>query len=80
MNWLGAYRYIHIGEHVHTGGTANCHSPAICEDCGRPYGDKNPNYHHDVEKLTLKMPLVPSRATLNIGVVQRVESVIAMWH
>ena len=54
MNWLGAYRYIHIGEHVHTGGTANCHSPAICEDCGRPYGDKNPNYHHDVEKIDAK--------------------------
>ena len=39
MNWLGAYRYIHIGEHIHTGGTADCEKPAICEDCGRPYGN-----------------------------------------
>lgn len=54
MNWLGAYRYIHIGEHVHTGGTANCENPAICDDCGRPYGDNNPNYHHDVERIDAK--------------------------
>ena len=38
MNWLGAYRYIHIGEHIHTGGTATCIEPAKCEDCGRAYG------------------------------------------
>ncbi len=38
MNWLGAYRYIHIGEHIHTGGTATCTEPAKCEDCGRAYG------------------------------------------
>ena len=37
MNWLGAYRYIYIGEHIHTGGTATCEKPAVCEDCGRPY-------------------------------------------
>ena len=39
MNWLGSYRYIHIGEHIHTGGTATCEKPAVCEDCGRPYGN-----------------------------------------
>ena len=39
MNWLGAYRYIYIGEHIHTGGTATCEKPAVCEDCGRPYGN-----------------------------------------
>ena len=39
MNWLGAYRYIHIGEHIHTGGTATCTEPTICEDCGRAYGN-----------------------------------------
>lgn len=39
MNWLGSYRYIHIGEHIHTGGTATCETSAICEDCGRPYGN-----------------------------------------
>ena len=54
MNWLGSYRYIYIGEHVHTGGTANCENPAICDDCGRPYGDKNPDYHHYVEKMDAK--------------------------
>lgn len=39
MNWLGAYRYIHIGEHIHTGGTATCELSAVCEDCGRAYGN-----------------------------------------
>lgn len=55
MNWLGAYRYIHIGEHVHTGGTANCEMPAICEDCGRQYvccyavGRCNSDWHSNLQ-------------------------------
>lgn len=38
MNWLAAYRYVHIGEHVHTGGTATCQDKPVCDDCGREYG------------------------------------------
>ena len=38
MNWLGSYRYIHIGEHIHGGGTATCTALAVCDDCGRTYG------------------------------------------
>ena len=45
MNWLGAYRYVHIGEHVHTGGTATCVVPAVCDDCGREYGAADPDAH-----------------------------------
>ncbi len=45
MNWLGAYRYIHIGEHIHAGGTATCQDKAVCEDCGREYGDVDPDNH-----------------------------------
>ena len=45
MNWLGAYRYIHIGEHVHEGGTATCSAGAVCDDCGREYGVVDPNAH-----------------------------------
>ena len=29
----------------HTGGTANCVEPAICEICGEQYGDVDPNNH-----------------------------------
>lgn len=29
----------------HSGGDANCVSPAICEKCGQPYGDINPENH-----------------------------------
>lgn len=29
----------------HTGGTANCHSGAICTRCGEAYGDKDPSNH-----------------------------------
>ena len=45
MNWLDAYRYIHIGEHIHSGGTATCTEKAVCADCGKTYGDLNPNNH-----------------------------------
>lgn len=45
MNWLGAYRYVHIGEHVHAGGTATCVAPAVCDDCGREYGAADPDAH-----------------------------------
>ena len=45
MNWLDAYRYVHIGEHIHSGGTATCTENAICTDCGKTYGDLNPNNH-----------------------------------
>ena len=29
----------------HTGGTANCIYPALCEKCGEPYGETDPNNH-----------------------------------
>ena len=45
MNWLSAYRYIHIGEHIHAGGTATCTESAVCEDCGRGYGAADSSNH-----------------------------------
>ncbi len=45
MNQLTAYRYVHIGQHIHAGGTATCHDKAICSDCGRAYGDVDPDNH-----------------------------------
>lgn len=30
---------------AHTGGTATCISPAVCEVCGASYGEKNPENH-----------------------------------
>ncbi len=30
---------------AHSGGTATCTAPAICEACGESYGDKNPDHH-----------------------------------
>ncbi len=35
---ISGYSYVHIGEHIHTGGTATCEAPAVCQDCDRPYG------------------------------------------
>ena len=45
MNALSSYKYVHIEEHIHAGGTATCTTPAICDDCGREYGDVNPDNH-----------------------------------
>ena len=48
MNWLDAYRYVHIGEHIHSGGTATCTEEAICADCGRTHGELDPNTHTNI--------------------------------
>ena len=45
INWLGAYRYVHIGKHVHEGGAATCARPAVCDDCGREYGAVDSDAH-----------------------------------
>ena len=39
----------------HTGGTATCTAKAICELCGQPYGEKDPNNHEGgTEQWTTK--------------------------
>lgn len=40
---------------VHTGGEATCKSPAICETCGNPYGEKNADNHKGETELTGKV-------------------------
>ena len=40
----------------HTGGEATCISPAICEICGKPYGDVNPNNHKNTEYRNAQEP------------------------
>ena len=37
--------YIRIKPHTHSGGTATCTAQAICSDCGRAYGDMDPDTH-----------------------------------
>lgn len=34
---------------THSGGTANCQSPAVCTTCGLAYGDADPNNHTNRE-------------------------------
>ena len=45
MELLASYQYVRIGEHIHTGGTATCTDPAVCEDCNMSYGTTDPNHH-----------------------------------
>lgn len=45
MQWLNVYRYIHIGEHIHSGGTATCTEKAVCADCGKTYGALDSSRH-----------------------------------
>ena len=45
MSTLYDYKYVRIGEHTHAGGTATCTDPVVCDDCGRQYGDVDPDNH-----------------------------------
>ena len=36
-------------DHICYGGQATCQEKAICDACGRPYGEIDPNYHANVE-------------------------------
>ena len=38
--------------HQHSGGTATCTAQAVCEVCGAPYGEKNPDHHTGSENWT----------------------------
>ena len=40
----------------HSGGTATCVSPAICERCGQPYGEKDPDNHVGGTEIRNKKP------------------------
>lgn len=46
---INGVNYFRIEEHTHTGGTATCSSPAICEDCGNEYGERNPAKHANLQ-------------------------------
>lgn len=45
LQQLADCQALHIGPHVHAGGTATCHDQAVCADCGRAYGDVDPDNH-----------------------------------
>ena len=38
----------------HTGGTATCKDKAVCEVCGKAYGEPNPKNHTDLEHIPAK--------------------------
>lgn len=46
---INGVNYFRIEEHTHTGGTATCSSPAICEDCGNEYGETDPANHANLQ-------------------------------
>lgn len=51
---IGNSAYFKIDGHTHTGGTATCASPAICETCGHGYGAVNPANHTSLLKAEAK--------------------------
>ena len=38
----------------HTGGTATCTERAVCEVCGKPYGELDPKNHTDLKHFPAK--------------------------
>lgn len=43
--------YFSIVAHNHAGGKATCESGAICKDCGREYGEKDPANHTNLKMV-----------------------------
>lgn len=57
----GAYpelSFAAAGVHTHTGGTATCAAAAVCDGCGLPYGETNPENHIGQTELVGAFPAV----------------------
>ena len=69
--------YFRIAEHTHVGGTADCSSPAICQDCGNAYGQKDATKHTNLVKTEAKAAPIWQRATRNTGAATAAGTTIA---
>ena len=41
--------HLYVGKAYHSGGTPTCTTPALCENCGEPYGKTDPSRHQSNE-------------------------------
>ena len=42
---------MHLDEEACTGGTATCTAKAVCQVCGQPYGDLDPDNHINLTEV-----------------------------
>ena len=57
----------------HTGGTATCTERAVCEVCGKAYGDPDGNHHANLKHIDAKAATISS-----IGTVKTAASILPM--
>ena len=62
----------------HTGGTATCTERAVCEVCGKAYGEPDPKNHTDLQHIPARQPPRPPQATGNTGVVRTAANILPM--
>ncbi len=59
----------------HTGGKATCTEKAVCEVCGKPYGELDPKNHTDLMHIPAKAATEEARAISSIGTAAAAESI-----
>ena len=62
----------------HTGGTATCTEKAVCEICGKAYGDLDGNHHANLKHIPAKARQGLPGAISSIGTVKTATSILPM--
>ncbi len=56
-------------QHVHSGGQATCTKKAVCEECGKEYGEIDPTCHLNLQRQGFKEPTQEETGTGNTACV-----------
>ena len=62
----------------HTGGKATCTERAVCEVCGKAYGEPDLKNHTDLQHIPAKAATKTTTATGNTGVVRTAANILPM--
>lgn len=62
----------------HIGGKATCTEKAVCEVCGKAYGDLDENHHANIKHIDAKAATKTAGAILSIGTVKTATSILPM--
>lgn len=63
----------------HTGGTATCTEKAVCEICGKAYGDLDGNHHANLKHIPAKATTRTAGGNISIGTVKTATSILPIF-